>query len=129
MARSKNNLKQNKYVNGFSLKVTHISVVLILQRSLHILLLLKEKNETYHRKSKDIVLFNENQSKEILPSKEKLKLMTDNRQQGKRNKSYENVVVNITDNSELRYETKSDNGRTPHKQKIFKEYCAKINNE
>ena len=82
MARSKNNLKQNEYVNGLSLKVTNTLVVLILQRSLHILYLVKEKKETVP--SKDIVFFNEDQSKEILPSKEKLKLVTDNRQQRKK---------------------------------------------
>ena len=50
---------------------------------------------------KDIVFFNEDQSEETLPSKEKLKLVTDNRQQRKRNKTYADVVVNITDNSVL----------------------------
>ena len=49
MARSKNNLKQNEYVHGLSLKVRNISIVLILGRSLHISYLLKEKKETYHR--------------------------------------------------------------------------------
>ena len=34
------------------------------------------------------------------------------------------------DNSELCYKTKSDNGMTPNKnKKLFKYYCAKINNE
>ena len=37
----------------------------------------------------------------MLPSKEKLKLVTDNQQQGKRNKTYADAVVNITENSEL----------------------------
>ena len=62
-------------------------------------------------------MFNEDQSEEILPSKEKLKLVTDNRQQGKRNKTYADVVVNIMDNSELCYKTKSDNGTTPNRNK------------
>ena len=35
--------------------------------------------------------------------------MTDNRQKWKRNKTCKDIVVNITDNSELCYETKSDN--------------------
>ena len=43
--------------------------------------------------------------------------MADNRQQRKRNKTYADVVVNITDNSELSYTTKSDNGTTPNKNK------------
>ena len=63
--------------------------------------------------SKDIVVFNEDQIEETLPSKEKLMLVTDNRQQRKRNKTYADVVVNITDNSALCYNTKSDNGTTP----------------
>ena len=67
--------------------------------------------------SKDIVFFNEDQNKETLPSKEKLKLVTDNRQQRKRNKTYADVVVNITDNSVLGYNTKSDNGTTPNRNK------------
>ena len=67
--------------------------------------------------SKDIVFFNEDQSKETLPSKEKLKLVTDNRQQRKRNKTYADVAVNITDNSVLGYNTKSDNGTTPNRNK------------
>ena len=37
--------------------------------------------------SKDIVFFNEDQSEETLPSKEKLKLVTDNRQQQKKKKN------------------------------------------
>ena len=49
MARSKNNLTQNEYVNELSLKVTNISVVLILERSLNILYVVKEQKETYHR--------------------------------------------------------------------------------
>ena len=51
--------------------------------------------------SKNIIFFNEDQSEEMLPSKEKLKLVTDNQQQGKRNKTYADAVVNITENSEL----------------------------
>ena len=47
------------------------------------------------------IFFNEDQSEEMLPSKEKLKLVTDNQQQGKRNKTYADAVVNITENSEL----------------------------
>ena len=43
--------------------------------------------------------------------------MTDNRQQRKRNKTYADVVVNIMDNSELCYKTKSDNGTTPNRNK------------
>ena len=49
--RSKNNLKQKEYVNGLSLKVTDILVMLLLQRSQHIFYLLEEKNEMYHRKT------------------------------------------------------------------------------
>ena len=49
MARSKNNLTQNEYVNELSLQVTNISVVLILERSLNILYVVKEQKETYHR--------------------------------------------------------------------------------
>ena len=95
-------MKQNEYVNGLSLKVRNISVVLKLQRSLHIFYLLKE---------------NKDQRKEILPSKEKFKLVTDNRRQWKRNKTYADVVVNITVNLELRYKTESDNGTTPNRNK------------
>ena len=95
-------MKQSEYVNGLSLKVRNISVVLKLQRSLHIFYLLKE---------------NKDQRKEILPSKEKFKLVTDNRRQWKRNKTYADVVVNITDNLELRYKTESDNGTTPNRNK------------
>ena len=43
--------------------------------------------------------------------------MTDNRQQRKRNKTYADVVVNIKDNSVLGYNTKSDNGMTPNRNK------------
>ena len=43
--------------------------------------------------------------------------MTDNRQQRKRNKTYADVVVNITDNSVLCYNTKSDNDATPNRNK------------
>ena len=66
---------------------------------------------------KDIVFFNEDQSEETLPSKEKLKLVTDNRQQQKRNKTYADVVVNIEDNSVLGYNTKSNNDTTPNRSK------------
>ena len=66
---------------------------------------------------KDIVFLNKDQSEETLPSKEKLKLVTDNQQQRKRNKTYADVVVNITDNSVLGYNTKSDNGTTPNRNK------------
>ena len=56
----------------------HISVVPILERSLHIFYLLKEKKEMYHRKT----LFSLTMIKaKILPSKENLKLLTDNPQQ------------------------------------------------
>ena len=51
--------------------------------------------------SKDIFFFNENQIEEILASKEKLKLVTNNRQHQKKNKTCADAVVNITDNSEL----------------------------
>ena len=44
-------------------------------------------------------------------------LVTDNRQQRKRKKTYADVVVNITDNSALCYNTKSDNGTTPNRNK------------
>ena len=44
-------------------------------------------------------------------------LVTDNRQQRKRNKTYADVVVNITDNSALCYNTKSDNDTTPNRNK------------
>ena len=50
-----------------------------------------------------------------MPSKGKLKLATDNRKQRKRNKIYADVVVNITDNSELNYKTKSDKDTTPNR--------------
>ena len=44
--------------------------------------------------------------------------MTDNRQQRKRNKTYADVVVNITDNSVLCYNnTKSLNDTTPNRNK------------
>ena len=49
--KKKNNLKHNKYINELSLNVTNILVVLIRKRNLHILYLLKEKKETYHRKT------------------------------------------------------------------------------
>ena len=55
--------------------------------------------------SKDIAFFNKDQSEEILPSSEKLKLATDNQQQQKNNKTYADVVVNTKDNSELYYKT------------------------
>ena len=67
--------------------------------------------------SKGVVFYNEDQSEETLPSKENLKLVTDNRQQRKRNKIYADVVVNITDNSVLCYNTKSDNDATPNRNK------------
>ena len=68
-------MKQNEYANGLVLKVTNILVILILERSLHILYLLKEKKETYHWKT----LFSLTRIKrKRLPSKEKLKLVTDN---------------------------------------------------
>ena len=73
--------------------------VLILQRGLHMLYLLKRKEGDLP--SKDIVFFNEDQSKEILPSKEKLNLVSDYRQQRKRNKTYADIAVNITGNLEL----------------------------
>ena len=52
-----------------------------------------------------------------MPSKGKLKLATDNRKQRKRNKIYADVVVNITDNSELNYKTKNDKDTTPNRNK------------
>ena len=50
MARSKYNLKQKGHVNELSLNVTNLSVVLVLELSLHILYLLNEKKETYRRR-------------------------------------------------------------------------------
>ena len=73
--------------------------------------------------SKDIVFFNKDQREEILPSKERLKLIenrgkvTYNHQQRKRKKTYADAVASIMDNSELCYKTKSDNGTTPNKNK------------
>ena len=49
---------------------------------------------------KDIPFFKENQSEEMLPWKEKLKIMRDNRQKRRMNKTYADVAVNITDNSD-----------------------------
>ena len=72
------------------------------------LYLLKEKKETYHRKTS---------KQRDITSKEKLKLVTDNQQQRKRNKTYADVVANITDNSELCYKRKSDNEMSPNKNK------------
>ena len=43
--------------------------------------------------------------------------MTGNRQQRKRNKTNVNVVVNITDDSDLCYKTKSDNDTSPNRNK------------
>ena len=43
--------------------------------------------------------------------------MTDNQQQQERNKTYADVVANITDNSELCYKRKSDNEMSPNKNK------------
>ena len=57
--------------------------------------------------SKDIVFFNEDQSEEIIPSKEELKLVTANRQQRKRNKTYADVIVNIKDDLEVWYKKKA----------------------
>ena len=99
MARSRNNLKLNEYVSGLSSKVTNISVVLNpAKKSTH---LASPKRKERKVPLKDIVFLNKDQSEETLPSKEKLKLVTDNRQQRKRNKTYADVVVNITDNSVL----------------------------
>ena len=109
--------KSNKYIGraNTAKKSTHLT---------------SPKNKEGNVPSKDIVFFNEDQSEETLPSKKKLKLLTDNRQQRKRNKTYADVVVNITDNSVLCYNTKSDNGTTPNRsKKYFKEYWAKIHNE
>ena len=50
MARSKYYLKQKGHVNELSLNVTNLSVVLVLELSLHILYILNEKKETYHRR-------------------------------------------------------------------------------
>ena len=61
-------------------------------------LLISRKRKEGNVPSKDIVFFNEDQSEETLPSKGKLKLVTDNRQKRKRNKTYAAVVVNIKDN-------------------------------
>ena len=80
-------------------------------------LLVSPKRKERNIPSKDIVFFNEDQSEDILPSKEKLKLVTDNRQQRKRNKTYADVIVNNTDKSELCYKTKSDNEMRPNRNK------------
>ena len=45
--------------------------------------------------------------------------MTDNRQQQKRNKTYADVVVNITDSSVLGYNTERDNGRLQTETKLI----------
>ena len=50
-----------------------------------------------------------------------MNLVTDNKQQEKRNKTYADIVENITDNSELYYKTKSDDE--------VKWNTAKINDE
>ena len=49
---------------------------------------------------KDIPFFKENQSEEMLPWKEKLKIVRDNQQQRRMNKTYADVAVNITDKSD-----------------------------
>ena len=92
----------------------HISRAKTTKKSTH---LVSPKRKEGGVPSKESVLFNKDQSKEILPSKEKFKLVTDNRRQWKRNQTYADVVVNITDNLELRYKTESDNGTTPNRNK------------
>ena len=99
MVRPKNNWKQNGSVSGLTLKVkVHMynktaqyvnnfnafSIMTLLNVVCHTTLKRKEGNVS----SKDIVFFNEDQSAKELPSKERLKLKTDNRKQRKRNKTY-----------------------------------------
>ena len=90
-------------------------MVLVLERSLHILNLLKEKEGNVSLK--DIVFFNEDQSKDKLPPKENLKLVIDNPQQCKRNKTYVAVVVNIKYNLEFCFKAKNDNDTSPNRNK------------
>ena len=90
----------------------HIGRANTTKKSTH---LISRKRKEGNVPSKDIVFFNEDQSEETLLSKEKLKLVTDNRRQRKRNKTYSDVVVNITDNSVLGHNTKSENGTTPNR--------------
>ena len=75
----------------------HIGRINATKKSTH---LVSPKRKEGNVPLKDIVFFNKDQREEILPSKEKLKLVTDNRQKRKRNKTYADVVENITDNSE-----------------------------
>ena len=75
MVRSKNNLKQYKYVCGLSLKVISISAVLVLARP-HILFFLKEKKETYHRRT--LFSLMRIKVKRNYHKKRPLKLVTDN---------------------------------------------------
>ena len=62
---------------------------------------------------KDIVFFNKDQSKEILPSKENLKLVTDNRQQHKRNWCSTEYYRKLR----AMFKTKSNNGTRPNRNK------------
>ena len=73
----------------------HIGRANTTKKSTH---LISRKRKEGNVPSKDIVFFNEDQSEETLPSKGKLKLVTDNRQKRKGNKTYAAVVVNIKDN-------------------------------
>ena len=99
MVRPKNNWKKNGSVSGLTLKVkVHMYnktaqyvnnfnaflIMTLLNVVCHTTLKRKEGNVP----SKDIVFFNEDQSAKGLPSKERLKLKTDNRKQRKRNKTY-----------------------------------------
>ena len=108
-------MKQNGYVRGLSSKVTSISVVLVLERGLHILHLLQERKETFHRRT--FFSFMRIQAKRNYHKKKQLKLVTDNLQQLKRSKRYADVVVNITDKPELCCKIKSNNDTSPDKNK------------
>ena len=74
--------KSNKHIGGANTT----------KKSTH---LISRKRKEGNIPPKDIVFFNEDQSKEILPSKEKLKLVTDNCQQRKKYKTCADLVVNI----------------------------------
>ena len=82
--RKRINFKSNK----------HIGRANTTKKSTH---LVSPKRKEGNVTSKDIVFLNK-ESKEILPSKEKLKLVADNRQLWKRNKTHADVIVNIKDN-------------------------------
>ena len=62
---------------------------------------------------KDTVFFNKDQSEEILPSKENLKLVTDNLQQRKRNWCSTEYYRKLR----TMFKTKSDNGTRPNRNK------------